>query len=127
MVSTLTEFGSSFFLPRLASEEVSLSESMINSSGSEDTKPATSQNDSERLQFKFSSTCEWNHVLKEDPSNELCGFVTGFVSRVGSSSNSSNRGNQNLSPRGNATKQLIYVNGRMVEYRKVRFIPCAPA
>lgn len=119
VVSTLTEFGSSFFLPRQASDEASLSESMINSSGSEEAKPTTPQNESDRLQFKFSSTCEWNHVLKHDPSNELFGFVTGFVSRVGSSSNSSDRGNLNMSPRGNAAKQLIFVNGRMVEYRKV--------
>lgn len=119
VVSTLTEFGSSFFLPHPVSEEASLSESMINSSGSEEAKPTVSQNDSDRLQFEFSSTCEWNHVLKRDPSNELFGFVTGFVSRVGSSSNSSDRGNQNMSSRGNAAKQLIFVNGRMVEYRKV--------
>lgn len=119
MVSSLTEFGSSFFLPRLLPEEISLSESMINSSGSEEAKPTASQRESDRLQFKFSSTCEWNHILTIDSSNELHGYVTGFVSRVGSSSNSSDRGNHNLSPRGNVAKQLIFVNGRMVEYRKV--------
>ena len=60
----------------------------------------------------------------EDQSEtcDLFGYVTGYISRIGSSSNSSDRGNQNLSYRGNTSKQLLFVNGRLVEYKKVELI-----
>ena len=117
--SSLTEFGSSFVLPRRVSQDVSLSDSLLSIADSEERAQQTPQRDDERLQFSFSTLCDWNHVLLDDSVNELHGFVTGFVTRVGSSNNSSDRGNQNLSVRGNASKQLLFVNGRLIEYRKV--------
>ena len=133
VASTLTEFGSSFWVPSVLSqpsEESILSTSSIEQPSSlslslqtnSDKTGGTSSGSSEidRLQYDFASTCRWDQPLEErGEACDLQGFVTGFVSRVGSSSNSSDRGNQNLSSRGNASKQLVFVNGRLVEYKKV--------
>lgn len=94
----------------IGSEERSLNDSSVSSGGSE----------SSRLLFSFSSQCDWNHNLVDQSDTcDLFGYVTGYVSRIGSSSNGSDRGNQNLSSRGNTSKQLVFVNGRLVEYKKV--------
>ena len=117
VADTLAEFGSAFFLPSIESQ----SESLLSSSEtpSQDT-PKKPKSDVERLQFAFSSKCDWSHALSADEDYELQGFVTGFVSRVGSSNDGSDRGNQNLSVRGNASKQLVFVNGRPIDYKKAR-------
>ena len=118
IADTLAEFGSSFFLPSVDSQ----SESLLSTSEtpSQDT-PKKPKPDVERLQFAFSSKCDWTHSLSANDDYELQGFVTGFVSRVGSSNDGSDRGNQNLSARGNASKQLVFVNGRPIDYRKVGY------
>lgn len=102
----------------MLSESV-LSESMIGN----DSTVNSSETESSRLQFSFSSQCDWNHHLEDQSETcDLFGYVTGYISRIGSSSNSSDRGNQNLSYRGNTSKQLLFVNGRLVEYKKVELI-----
>lgn len=115
VADTLGEFGSSFFLPQTESQSESL---LSNSETSSQDTPKKPKSDVERLQFAFSSKCDWNHTLSANDDYELQGFVTGFVSRVGSSNDGSDRGNQNLSVRGNASKQLVFVNGRPVDYKK---------
>ena len=70
------------------------------------------------VDYEMESTCVWNAELKEDPSC-IHGCITGFISRIGSSTNSSDRGNVNLSYKGNQSKQLLFVNNRFVEYKKV--------
>ena len=100
-----------------------LSESVLSESVIGNDSHMTSGTESSRLQFSFSSQCDWNHSLEDQSVNcDLFGYITGYISRIGSSSNSSDRGNQNLSSRGNSSKQLIFVNGRLVEYKKVELI-----
>lgn len=145
ITSTLTEFGSSFWVPPALSQPSD--DSSILSANSLEAAPSSVSSSSsfslslhantdkganggisgipeiDRIQYDFSSNCCWNQVLKERADAcDLQGFVTGFVSRIGSSSNSSDRGNQNLSSRGNASKQLVFVNGRLVDYKKVGVI-----
>lgn len=106
------------------SEESVLSESVLSESViGNDLSMNSSGTESSQLQFSFSSQCDWNHPLEDQSETcDLFGYVTGYISRIGSSSNSSDRGNQNLSSRGNTSKQLIFVNGRIVEYKKVELI-----
>lgn len=70
------------------------------------------------VQYQFESKCNWSYQLKEEEC-EVHGYITGFISRIGSSANSSDRGNVNLSSKGNQSKQLLFVNNRFVEYKKV--------
>lgn len=74
--------------------------------------------DSPSTQYKFESKCNWAYQLPEEDC-DIHGYITGFISRVGSSTNSSDRGNVNLSTKGNQSKQLLFVNNRFVEYKKV--------
>ena len=115
VADTLAEFGASFFLPHIDSQSESL---LSNSDNPSQDTPMKPKSDVERLQFAFSSKCDWNHALSANDDYDLQGFVTGFVSRVGSSNDGSDRGNQNLSARGNASKQLVFVNGRPIDYKK---------
>lgn len=75
--------------------------------------------DSPSVQYNFESKCNWTYQLPEEDC-EIHGYITGFISRIGSSTNSSDRGNVNLSTKGNQSKQLLFVNNRFVEYKKVR-------
>ena len=110
VADTLAEFGSSFFLPHIESQSESL---LSNSDNPSQDTPKKPKSDVERLQFAFSSKCDWNHALSANDDYDLQGFVTGFVSRVGSSNDGSD-----LSARGNASKQLVFVNGRPIDYKK---------
>lgn len=70
------------------------------------------------IDYELEPTCIWNTELKEDNTN-IHGYFTGFISRIGSSFNASDRGNVNLSSKGNQSKQLLFVNNRFIEYKKV--------
>ena len=115
--STLSEFNASFSVPRKQSQNESvLSDSTISTLSSESSLLST---DTQPVRFQFESKCNWNYQLQEEDC-EVHGYITGFISRIGSSHNSSDRGNVNLKSKGNQSKQLLFVNNRFVEYKKVR-------
>ena len=120
--STLCEFGSSFCLPPAISQEMSALDSTLStlsSSTSQETSTVTPPNETDRIEYQFSTHCDWGFHLPPSTDQELNGFVTGFSSRVGSSNNGSNRGGQYLMAKGGITKQLLFINGRMIEDKKV--------
>lgn len=120
MASTLCEFGSSFHLSSIVSQETSIPDSTPSSSApSQENSVLSVSNEADRLEYQFSTRCEWNHALSSEGGQELSGFVTGFTSRVGSSTNGSNRGGQNVVAKGGITKQLLFINGRMIDDKKV--------
>lgn len=104
-------------VPRQVSQNNSLlsettQSTSVDSSVLSDTTPA--------VKYRFESKCNWHYTLEEEDC-DVHGYVTGFVSRIGSSTNSSDRGNVNLSSKGNQSKQLLFVNNRFVEYKKVGY------
>lgn len=92
---------------------------LSSSSTSQETLAMSSSNEVDRIEYQFSTHCDWGFVLPPSNDQELHGFVTGFSSRVGSTNNGSNRGGQNLVVKGGITKQLLFINGRMIEDKKV--------
>ena len=120
--ATLSEFNAKFVIPTKKSQNDSiLSESTVSSNNNsiiEDCNSSILSNEGTSVQYEFESKCNWRYELQHEEC-EAYGYITGFVSRIGSSSNSSDRGNINLSTKGNQSKQLLFVNNRFVEYKKV--------
>lgn len=83
------------------------------------SQSSQSRNDSVySIDYEIEPTCIWNTELKED-THSIHGYFTGFISRIGSSFNASDRGNISYSSKGNQSKQLLFVNNRFIEYKKV--------
>ena len=125
IANSMTEFGSSFRIPIIDPDSsFSLSQGVSGSFGSSSDSHSQEQKVTDLPQVEFNNTakCEWNYQIPPTSSSELCGCLTGFVTRIGSSNNSSDRGNTNLGTHGNAAKQLIFLNGRLIEYKKVDLI-----